>query len=90
MAGEKPDGFETELQGGYQVFDPAGRRMADHELPLDKQICRNRRRDYFIAYRVYMPKNIPPGPYRLQLTIEDIRGQKFGQASIDFEITKSN
>ena len=84
---EKPDGFETELRGGYQVFDSTGRRVAEQELPLDKQVCRNRRRDYFIAYRIYMPKSIPPGPYRLQLTIEDVKGSKFGQASVDFEIT---
>jgi hypothetical protein len=83
---EKSGRFETELKGGYQIYDVSGRRLADQELPLDKQVCRNRRRDYFIAYRMYMPKSVPAGPCRLQVTIEDVKGQKFGQASIDFEI----
>jgi hypothetical protein len=55
-------------------------------LPRDKQLCNNRRHDYFIAYRVYLPKQIPTGSYTLQLTVEDVKGKKSNQASIDFRI----
>ena len=80
--------FSTELQGSYQIFDPTGRRVADHSFQLEKETCRNRRRDYFIAYRMWLPQSIYPGEYTLQLTIEDVAGSKSGQSTIDFAIRK--
>jgi hypothetical protein len=79
-------GFETQLQGSYEIVDSSGRRIADQTLPADSHICKNIRRDYFIAYRVFMPKNITSGNYKLKLTIEDLKGRKFGQADIAFQI----
>jgi hypothetical protein len=80
------DGFETELQGSYEIVDSSGRRVADELLPLDKDFCTNLRRDYFIPYRIYMPNDIQPGKYQLKLTIEDMKGRKFGQSIVDFRI----
>jgi len=82
----QPEGHETALTGSYQVFDTSGRRVADHTFPTEREICRNRRRDFFIPYRVYMPKSLAPGKYTLQLTIEDVHAEKFGQGSIQFTI----
>ncbi|MBX3423578.1 MAG: hypothetical protein KF752_18635 [Pirellulaceae bacterium] len=79
-------GFETQLQGSYEIVDASGKRVADQLLPLDTHVCRNRRRDYFIAYRIYMPPNIDAGDYTLKLTVEDLKGRKFGQADIKFKI----
>jgi len=39
-----------------------------------------------VPFRMYMPKRIAPGPYTLQLTVEDLKGRRFGQASIRFTI----
>jgi hypothetical protein len=80
-------GFETQLQGSYEIVDSTGRRVADQLLPMDSHLCRNQRRDYFIAYRIYMPPKIDPGKYQLKLTVEDLKGRKFGQSSLDFEIS---
>lgn len=80
------DRHETELQGEYTIFDAAGQRVANTVLPLDKQASKNRRHDYFIAYRVFMPKTIEQGHYTLQLTIEDVKGSKSNQASVEFWI----
>ncbi len=80
------DGFETQLQGSYEIVDSGGRRVADQLLPMDSHVCRNQRRDYFIAYRIYMPQSIEPGRYQLKLTIEDMKGRKFGQSSVDFQV----
>jgi hypothetical protein len=82
------DGFETQLQGSYEIVDASGRRVADMLLPEDADVCRNQRRDYFIAYRIYMPQKIEPGRYQLRLTIEDMKGRKFGQTALDFQIAK--
>lgn len=82
------DGFQTQLQGHYEIVDTNGRRVADQLLPMDEHVCRNQRRDYFIAYRVFMPKDIQPGSYHLKLTIEDMKGRKFGQSMADFQVVK--
>lgn len=79
-------GFETQLQGSYEITDTAGNRVADQTLPADTHVCKNIRRDYFIAYRIYMPQNISSGNYKLNLSVEDLKGRKFGNATIDFQI----
>lgn len=79
-------GYQTQLQGSYEITDSSGRRVADQLLPLDEHVCKNWRRDYFIPYRMYMPQDIKPGKYQLKLTIEDMKGRKFGQSKLDFEI----
>jgi hypothetical protein len=87
IAAEEKDGqFETELLGSYEVYDSGGVRIASRELPLDKQVASFYRRDYFIAYRVYLPGQIPPGKYSLVLTIEDLKGHKFGHAAAKFRV----
>jgi hypothetical protein len=83
--------FETELAGSYQIFDEAGRLAHERTLPLDKETCRNYRRDYFLAYRIYLPDDIAPGHYRLELTIEDMKAKrsgnrKLGEAMIEFRV----
>jgi hypothetical protein len=85
-------GYETELQGRYTVFDGRGNIVAERELPLDKSICRNYRRDYYLVYPLYMPDAISPGRYRLELSLEDRKasgkyeGRKFGEGIIEFTI----
>jgi hypothetical protein len=86
---QKPQGYETALEGSYQIFDAAGQRVADHSFPPEKEICRRVRRDFFIPYRLYMPKAIAPGEYTLHLTIKDVKGDKFGQGTIRFVIERS-
>ena len=89
---KSPTSFETELQGHYQIFDSRGNIVAERKLPLDREVCRNYRRDYFLAYPIYLPEAIEPGHYRLELTIEDLKatgeyqGRKFGEGMIDFAI----
>lgn len=87
-----PAGYETELQGSYEILDSSGQIIASRQLPLDKEVCRNYRRDYFLAYRIYMPDGIGPGHYRLELTVEDLKargnyqGRKLGEGMIEFTV----
>ncbi len=68
------ESYETKLQGSYQIFDSRGGLVDERELLLDNEFCRNYRRDYFLAYRIYLPDNLAPGNYRLELTVEDKMG----------------
>lgn len=78
--------FQTQLQGSYDIYDASGRKVISQLLPVDQQRSRNRLRDYFVAYQMNLPKALPTGTYRLQLTIEDVVGKKYGQQDIPFEI----
>jgi hypothetical protein len=88
QADETPEGWVTALAGSYQILDERGRRVGQYTFPVEKEVCRNRRHDFFIPYRMWMPGRILPGRYTLQLTIEDTRGNKFGQSSIEFSIVE--
>ena len=81
-------GFETHLQGSYDVYDAAGEKVVSQLLPADRQVSNKYLRDYFIAYQMNLPKQLLPGTYKLQLTMEDMHGKKYGQASIPFEIAQ--
>jgi hypothetical protein len=80
--------YETELQGSFRILDRSGAARAERTLPLDKQSSANLRRDYYIAYRLYIPSELPPGAYTLELTIEDRKGSKSNNALLDFNVTQ--
>ncbi len=88
VAEKTADGYETNLQGSYEVFDNNDRKVAGQVLPADKQVCGNHLRDYFIAYQMSLPSGLEPGDYRLELSMECLKGQKYGQASIPLQIIK--
>lgn len=81
--------FETELQGSYRVVDRSGASKAERVLPLDKQTCANRRRDYYIAYRLFIPAELDPGAYTLELTIEDKKAGKSTNTRVDFNVVSA-
>ncbi len=88
VANSVEGGFETRLRGSYDLLDANGQRIASQTLPEDHQISKNHLRDYFIAYQMYLPEAIDPGRYQLRLTMEDIHGKKYGQATVEFEIKR--
>jgi len=79
-------GYETHLQGSYDIFNASNEKVVSQLLPADRQISGNYLRDYFIAYQMNLPKQLSKGAYRLQLTMEDVAGKKYGQASIPLDI----
>jgi hypothetical protein len=83
---ETTKGFATEFITSYELFDTAGQRVADQQFPVAQETCQNRRRDYFIRYHWHVPKNLSPGEYTLQLTVEDQKGHKFGQGSVKLKV----
>ncbi len=82
------DGFETHLQGSYDLFNEKDEKVVSQLLPADQQTSANYLRDYFIAYQMHLPEQLSKGKYRLQLTMEDVNGKKYGQANIPLEIKK--
>jgi hypothetical protein len=83
-----PKGYHTSLRSSYELLDVRGQRVAQQAFAATEEYCQNLRRDFFIGYHLRLPKEIGPGKYTLQLSIEDLKCQKVGQASIEFEIEK--
>lgn len=88
VAVQTADGYETELQGSYEIFDAQGTKVASQVLPADQQVCDHYLRDYFIAYQMHLPAQLTPGEYRLELSMECVKGKKYGQASLPLVIKK--
>jgi len=78
--------YVTELHGRYEILDANQRTVVSRTLPVSGDTCRKQRQDFYISYVLYMPDNIEPGDYTLELTIEDKKGNKFGNAVADFRI----
>ena len=49
-------------------------------------LCRRRRRDYYVNYRVSLPKSLAPGPYDLRLTQTDLVGERSTSATLGFAV----
>ena len=82
------NGFETHLQGSYDIYDSENRKVLSLLLPADQQVSTNYLRDYFIAYQMLIPQELPAGTYKLRLTMEDRNGKKYGNSDIPFEIAQ--
>jgi hypothetical protein len=80
-----PKGYHTSLQSCYQIVDASGKSVVTKQaFPPTEEDCQSLRHDFFISYRLRLPKRIAPGQYVLQLTIEDLKGHKIGQTPIEF------
>ncbi len=79
-------GFRTSLRSGYQILDHLGRQVVWREFPPTQDFCKHPRCDFFIAYHLRLPTQMPPGKYLLRLLIQDTARQKSGQASIEFTV----
>ncbi|HOM16157.1 MAG TPA: hypothetical protein PLQ00_02455 [Thermoguttaceae bacterium] len=84
-----PKGFHTKLRSRYQIFNAEGHSSAEQEFPVTEEYCRQIRRDFFIAYPVRLPQDLPPGRYTLKLSLEDLHRGEVCQGSIEFTIRKT-
>jgi hypothetical protein len=81
-----PEGYKTVLGSRYQILDKEGKQAEERDFGVTEEVCRNRRRDFFIRYQFALPDRIYDGAYTLKLTIEDQQGEKIGQGSIELTI----
>jgi hypothetical protein len=82
----QPDGFHTSLASRYEILDERGQIVARHEFAPLEETCRNQRRDYFIQHRMWIPKNLARGRYRLRLVLIDNHAHKQGEAHLPFAV----
>ncbi len=83
-------GYHTSLRVSYEILDSRGGRVDQIQPPNIDDYCEGRRRDFYMRHFIDMPERLYDGTYTLQLTIEDVKGQKIGQGSIEFTVKEGN
>jgi hypothetical protein len=72
-ATEEGGQFRTRLASTVSLLPAAGDAPVwTRPLGTAEDACRRRRRDYFVNGRVALPADLPPGPYRLRLDLDDL------------------
>ncbi|GAB4138530.1 MAG: hypothetical protein Tsb009_06760 [Planctomycetaceae bacterium] len=81
--------FQTRLRSSMVLYKAGlnGRRQTKvFKFRPTIDLCRTRRRDYFLSYAIEIPKQIGFGQYVMELTITDEHGNKVATDSINFSI----
>ena len=68
------------------VLSADGKSMWQREEPEIKDICRQRRTDFFLAQRVTLPPTLPAGEYVLKVYVEDKLSGRASEATHPFTI----
>ena len=82
-------GFRTRIGAQLEIL-PQGGGPAIHTRPLAvaEETCRRRRRDYYVAYKLLLPRPIEPGDYRLRLTAKDLNSDRSTAHEVAFAIVR--
>ena len=69
--------FHTSLKPSYAIVNARGEReFPVRDLDPANDYCLQQRHDFFERYRIYLPKGIQPGRYKLELEIVDDADEK--------------
>ncbi len=82
-------GFRSRLVGRVEIVPEGGGPPAFAQtLGAAEETCRRRRRDYYIAYRLVLPRSLPPGEYKLRLTEKDLLADRTATREVGFAIAR--
>ncbi len=84
----KDDGFVSRVSSRIEIRSAGGGPIRwEHELGAGEDVCRRRRHDYYVNYRVDLPKSLAPGSYDLRLTQTDLLANRSTSAEMPLNIT---
>ena len=84
---ENRDGFRSRLSSQVEVIPAGGGDVVWSEaLGTAEDLCRRRRRDYFVNYRIVVPAKLAPGPYALRLSQTDAVSDRSISATEPFSV----
>ena len=76
--------FRTRVASTVELLDPkSGRPVWSQSFPIGEDDSRSPRRDNFINASFQVPKSLPPGRYRLRLTLNDLIAGESANSEID-------
>jgi hypothetical protein len=86
---ERGDDFVSRISSRVEIkAADGGPVLWSRELGDAQDVCRRRRRDYYVNYRVELPRTLGPGSYRLRLLQTDLVAGSAISGDIPFEITR--
>ena len=81
-------GFVSRISSRVEVRPAVGGAAVwEQELGAAEDLCRRQRRDYYVNYRVDLPKSLGPGSYSLRLLQTDLVAGSATASEIPLEIT---
>lgn len=65
--------FRSRLSTQVEIVpSPGGEPVSKEVLGTADDLCRRRRRDYYVCYRFNLPEKLAPGSYELRMTQDDL------------------
>lgn len=87
---ETEDGeFLTRFATRLELLTAEGESAWRHEEPEIVDLCRRKRRDFFIALRIKLPPTLPAGSYVMKLLVEDLLSGRADEASHPLAISSA-
>ena len=82
-------GFRTRIAAQFEILpEGGGAPILARSLGTAEETCRRRRRDYYVAYRLVLPRPLPPGDYRFRLTVKDLTADRSASREVSFAIAR--
>ncbi len=83
-------GFMAEVRGKFSILSADNRVVYQYQYPVVRDTARNRRKDFYMYFPVTLP-DLSPGEYQLQLSVEDLVGNKVAspRRPLSFRIFRS-
>ena len=82
----RPDGHATKLDTELRLVNVSGECLHEWSFPPLAESCPAPRRDYFARYILQVPEGIAPGPLRLEMTVNDLLGEKSADVALPLEV----
>ena len=83
---QQSDGHATKLDTELRLVNASGECLHEWEFPPLAESCPTPRRDYFARYILELPEGIAPGPLRLEMTVNDLLGEKSADVALPLEL----
>ncbi len=82
-------GFRTRIATQLEILpEGGGPPILTRSLSTAEETCRRRRRDYYIAYKLVLPRPLPPGDYRIRVTEKDLTADRSATREVSFAIAR--
>jgi hypothetical protein len=81
------DAFHSSLSASAEIVPAAGGApIWSESLGTADDSCRQRRRDYYVNYRLLLPASLEPGRYQLRVNQKDAQSGQSAAATVEFAI----
>ncbi len=82
-------GFRTRIAAQFEILpEGGGPPIITRPLSTAEETCRRRRRDYYVVYKLVLPKPLEPGDYRIRLTTRDLTSDRSATREVAFGIAR--